>query len=119
VILVVDEDVDNRRMLRCLPEIWKFRVVVAENGARAAGIAEESCPDLILMDVGTPLLDGFDAARSIRRSTKAFDVPILFLSGYAEKSCRDAARAAGANEFLVKLLDFGALEKTVAKYSSR
>jgi CheY-like chemotaxis protein len=118
VILVVDDDVDNRQMLRCLLEIWRFSVVEAENGAEAAGIAEELRPDLILMDVRMPLIDGFDAARLIRGSTKAFDVPILFLSGCAEDSYREAADAAGANEYLIKPLDFRELEKTVAKYLS-
>jgi CheY-like chemotaxis protein len=115
-ILVVENDEDNRLMLKILLETWNYRVLEAENGIEAVKIAREECPDLIVMDVKMPYLDGFDAARQIRQSAKISGVPIVFLSGCAESSYRSAASVAGGNEYLVKPFNFDELENTLGKY---
>lgn len=119
VILIVDDDDDSRLMLKLLLEVWKYRVVEAKDGIEAINLAGISCPDLILMDVRMPNLDGFEVTRQIRHSAKIESVPVVFLSGYAEPLYRQKASAAGGNEYLVKPLDFEELEHTLGKYISR
>lgn len=116
VILIVEDNDDHRLMLKILLEMWKYRVIEAENGEEAVRVAEKMCPDLIIMDTNLPFLDGFDTTRCIRESVKIGDVPVVFLSGCAEAIYRDAANTAGGNEYLVKPLDFEALKSTLGKY---
>jgi len=116
VVLIVDDDDDSRLMLKLLLETWKYRVIEAKDGIEALNIVENSCPDLILMDVRMPRLDGFGVTFQIRQSTKIESVPIIFLSGCAEASYKQTASAVGGNEYLVKPLDFEELEITVGKY---
>lgn len=115
-ILIVEEDSDNRLMLRLLLETWKYRVIEAGSGEEAFVLAEKEQPDVILMDVRLPLLDGLATTRRIRASTKIDGVPVVLLSGYAEDEYRRAAFAAGGSEYLVKPLDFAKLENTLGKY---
>ena len=117
-ILIADDDDDNRAMLKVLLEIWDYNVLEAKDGREALGFAEKTCPDLILMDVRMPRFDGFETARRLRRSEKTRRVPIIFLSGCAENKYRKEAGAVGGNEYFIKPLDFGELERTIFKYLS-
>ncbi len=119
IILIVDDDEDNRSMLKLLLEIWKYRVIEAANGLEAITIAENTRPDLILMDVKLPLLDGFSATVELRHSEKIENVPVIFLSACAEAIYKQKASDAGGNEYLTKPLDFEELEKTLGKYIHR
>jgi len=116
VILIVEDDVDNRLMLKILLEMWNYRVLEATDGIEAISIAERTRPDLILMDIKMSNLDGFETTRRIRQSATINGVPIIFLSGYAETVYRRRASAAGANDYLVKPLMFEQLEITLGKY---
>ena len=116
VILIVEDDEDNRAMLKILLEIWDYRVIEAVNGVEAVSIAEKIRPNLILMDVRLPHLDGFSATQRIRESSEIGSVPVLILSGCAEASYRKAASVAGGNEYLVKPLDFEELRNAIGKY---
>lgn len=118
LVLIVEDDADNRLMLRLLLEAWRYRVIEAQTEKEALRAAETEQPDAILMDVKLPLLDGFAAARRIRASPVVDGVPIIFLSGCVEDEYRRAAFAAGGNEYLVKPLDFEKLESTLGKYVS-
>lgn len=115
-VLLVEDDEDNRLMLKLMLEIWKYRVLEAKNGEEAVELAEKEQPNIILMDVQMPYLDGFEAARLIRQSNLIDGVPIVFLSGYAHAFYRQTAIAAGGNEYFVKPIDFTELEITLKKY---
>lgn len=115
-ILIADDNDDSRAMLRTLLEIWGYRVLEAKDGGEALRYAEIMRPDLILMDVRMPLFDGFETARRIRSSERTGTMPIIFLSGCAEQNYRNEAGDAGGNEYLVKPLDFGELERTLFMY---
>lgn len=119
VVLIVDDDDDSRLMLKILLEMWNYRVVEAGDGIEALDLAENSRPDLILLDVKMPNLDGFAVTEKIRRSAKIGSVPIIFLSGCAEANYKKRAFAVGGNEYLVKPLDFQALENSLSGYLSR
>ena len=99
-VLVVDDFDDTRLLLRTWLERRGFRVVEAENGLEAINQAESESPDLIIMDMQMPQLDGLAATRRIR-NLKSFDsVPIVAVSAYGADQFRALALAAGCNEYV-------------------
>lgn len=119
LILIVEDNEDSRLMLKILLEMWKYRVSEATDGIEAVSLAKKIHPDLILMDVKLPKIDGFEATRRIRESEIISRVPIVILSACAEMIYRRSAALAGADEYLVKPLDFELLEITLEKYVCR
>jgi sigma-B regulation protein RsbU (phosphoserine phosphatase) len=116
VVLIVDDDADNRAMLKILLEMWKSKVIEAADGSEAIKLSETIHPDLILMDVRMPDLSGFEVTQHLRQSAKTAGIPIIFLSGCAEENYKKQASAVGGNEYLVKPIDFQELETTLVKY---
>lgn len=99
-ILVVDDFDDARLLLRTWLERRGFRVVEAENGLQAINQAQTELPDLIIMDVQMPQLDGLSATRQIRNLESMNSVPIVAVSAYGADLFRDQALAAGCNEYV-------------------
>lgn len=117
LILIVDDNEDCRLMLKCLLNIWNYRSIEAIDGWEAIRRTEETKPDLILMDVRLPGIDGIEATRLIRAMPNVGGgVPIIFISASAEKSLQTAAIAAGGSEYIVKPLDFEQLKNALEKY---
>lgn len=114
-VLIVEDDADNRELLRVMLELWKYHVIEAADGIEALNLAETSCPDLILMDIKLPNIDGLETARLIRQSAKISSTPIIFLSGCAESKYRFAANEVGANDYLVKPLNFEKMKSAIAE----
>ena len=99
-ILVVDDFDDTRLLLRTWLERRGFRVVEAENGIQAINQAENESPDLIIMDMQMPQLDGLSATRRIRNLESMNSVPIVAVSAYGADQFREQALAAGCNEYV-------------------
>ena len=99
-ILVVDDFDDTRLLLRTWLERRGFRVIEAENGFQAINRAESEVPDLIIMDMQMPQLDGLAATRRIRGVKSLVSVPIVAVSAYGADQFRDQALAAGCNEYV-------------------
>lgn len=99
-VLVVDDFDDARLLLRTWFERRGFRVVEAENGLQAIDQAQTESPDLIIMDVQMPQLDGLSATRRIRGLESMTSVPIVAVSAYGADQFRDLALAAGCNEYV-------------------
>jgi CheY-like chemotaxis protein len=112
-ILVVDDFDDTRLLLRTWLQKKGFRVVEAENGNRAIAAAQSSNPDLIIMDVEMPELDGLEATRKIRELQGFAAVPILAVSAYGADQYRDHAIAAGCNEYLSTPFEPDELERLI------
>ncbi len=110
-VLVVDDFDDTRLLLRTWFERRGFRVVEAENGMEAIDLAEEESPDLIIMDVQMPHLDGLAATRRIRMQLRS--VPIIVVSAYGADQFRDLALAAGCNEYVSTPFEPSTLEGIV------
>jgi CheY-like chemotaxis protein len=115
LVLVVDDDDDTRFLLKTMLELLGLCVVEACDGERAVQLAESARPNLILMDATLPRLDGIAATRRIRESPALRDVPVVFLSAHAQSSFRDAALAAGGNEYLSKPFALGQLEGALVR----
>ena len=112
-ILVVDDFDDTRLLLRTWLQKKGFRVVEAENGNRAIAAAESSRPDLIIMDVEMPELDGLAATRKIRELKDFVAVPIVAVSAYGADQYRDHALAAGCNEYVSTPFEPDELERLI------
>ena len=99
-ILVVDDFDDTRLLLRTWLQRRGFRVIEAEDGVEAVKQATTENPDLIIMDMEMPQLDGLAATRQIRMVKKLGDVPIVAVSAYGADQFRELALAAGCNEYV-------------------
>ena len=112
-ILVVDDFDDTRLLLRTWLQKKGFRVIEAENGSRAVAAAESGHPDLIIMDVEMPEMDGLVATRKIRELKDFATVPILAVSAYGADQYRDHALAAGCNEYVSTPFEPDELERLI------
>jgi two-component system, cell cycle response regulator DivK len=110
--IVVAEDFDDTRiMIRQALEMSGYHVLEAANGQEAVEIVQQKCPDLILMDLNMPELDGLNATEQIRKCrTACKDVPILAITAYDTIGMKDAALKAGCSGYITKPLDFDRLE---------
>jgi CheY-like chemotaxis protein len=109
-VLVVEDFEDNRFMMRRLLEMGGYQVIEAINGQEAVTLAETAHPNLILMDLSLPQIDGLAATRRIRQLDGMAGVPIIAISAHDTADFRNDALAAGCNEYLTKPVDFDRLE---------
>ena len=109
-ILVVDDFDDARLLLRTWLERKGFRVVEATDGIEGVAQAQTELPDLIIMDIEMPNLDGLAATRRIRKVKRLEAVPVVAVSAYGEDQFRHRALAAGCNEYVSTPFEPDALE---------
>jgi len=112
-ILVVDDFEDTRLLLRTWLQQKGYRVVEAANGKQAVAETESHRPDLIIMDVEMPELNGLAATRKIRALASSEELPIVIVSAYAADEFRDEALAAGCNEFVSTPFEPDKLEQLI------
>lgn len=115
-ILVVDDFDDTRLLLRTWLERRGFHVIEAQNGKQAIAAAQTSRPDLIIMDVEMPELDGLSATRQIRQMDQLGNVPVLAVSAYGAEQFRDEALAAGCNEYVSTPFEPDELERLIRDF---
>ena len=113
--MVVEDFEDNRFMMRRLLEMSGYHVLEAVNGEEAVEIARRERPNLILMDLSLPLLDGLAATRRIRQEESLRDVPIVAVSAHDTADFHADALAAGCNDYVTKPIDFDQLEALLKK----
>jgi len=118
VILVVDDFDDTRLLLRTWLERKGFQVIEAENGNEAVSQAETQRPNLIIMDLEMPELDGLSATRRIRAVKDLEKVPVLAVSAYGAEQFREDALAAGCDEYVSTPFEPDALEKLIRSFVS-
>ena len=106
VVLLVDDYADTREVMRRAIETCGCRVVEAANGQEAIEMAQSARPDLILMDLNMPVLDGFNATMRIREYEATRDVPVVAVTAHNTAEFRAAAGAVGCCDYLLKPLDF-------------
>ena len=101
-ILVVEDQVDNRQILRDLLTNAGFDIVEAENGEEAIASAQAIRPDLILMDIQLPILDGYEATRRLKADPDLKSIPIIVVTSYALSGDEEKARLAGCDDYVAK-----------------
>jgi len=101
-ILVVDDHADNRRILRDLLQSAGFEILEAMTGEEAVTRAEATVPDLILMDIQLPGIDGYEATRRIKANPALRGIPLIVVTSYALSGDDARALAAGADGYVAK-----------------
>jgi two-component system cell cycle response regulator DivK len=122
-ILYVEDNDDNVYMLKMRLELLdSFEVLVAENGEIGCAMANSERPDLILMDLDLPVVDGWEATRRLKGNASTSKIPIIALTAHAMAGARERALAAGCDEFDIKPIDFdrliGKIDQVLAKRHS-
>ncbi len=105
VVMLVEDFQDTREMMRHMLEMQGCRVVEAANGQEAIELSQRKRPDLVLMDLNMPVLDGFNATLRIREYEPTRDVPVVAVTAYDSVESRAAAGAVGCCDYVVKPLD--------------
>jgi CheY-like chemotaxis protein len=118
LILVVDDSVDNVAVISLDLQQQGYRVVTASNGEEAVTVATQMLPNLILMDINLPELDGLGATRRIRETEALREVPIVALTAFGTEGFQRAAYDAGISGYLTKPIDFDRLHLLIARLLS-
>ena len=115
-VLYVEDNDDNVFMLKMRLELLgDFEVVTAEDGEKGCAMAVSESPDIILMDLEMPVVDGWEASRRLKSDPQTRDIPIIALSAHALAGTREKALAAGCDEFDTKPIEFDRLLATMRR----
>lgn len=101
-ILLVEDNEDNRSIYRTVLEHFGYGVLEASDGEEGVRIARESVPDLILMDISIPLLDGWEATKLLKAEEGTSEIPIIALTAHALATDRAKAKEVGCDGYLAK-----------------
>jgi len=115
-IMVVEDYEDTRLLLKQGLEMMGYAVLEAVNGEEAVDIADREHPDLILMDLDLPILDGIAATQCIRQNPELENVPIVAVTAYPMSYSHVKAFAKGCNEYMRKPIDMTELAELVNRY---
>ena len=108
-ILLVEDNETNRKMLSRRLVKRGYDVVLADDGERGLAMAESEAPDLILMDMSLPILDGWEATRRLKAAPATRHIPVIALTAHAMSSDRDKAFAVGCNDYDTKPIELDRL----------
>ncbi|HET6862684.1 MAG TPA: response regulator [Pyrinomonadaceae bacterium] len=118
-VLLVEDTEDNRFMMRRLLEMTGYEVVEARNGEEAVKVAQTELPDLILMDLSLPIIDGLAATRLIREIEALKKTPIVTVSAHDTQDFQNEALRAGSDGYITKPIDYSELEQLIVKLLNR
>jgi CheY-like chemotaxis protein len=116
VILVVDDNEVNREILSTFLGFSGYSVIEASNGLEAVAVATSKCPDLIIMDLSMPVMDGFGAVELLRKVPEVCHVPVIACTAHDDPTHRLQAEKVGFNEFLPKPIDFRRLDYMLGQF---
>jgi two-component system cell cycle response regulator DivK len=115
-ILIVEDEPRNLKLLRDLLQRFGYEILEASDGEQGVKSAGEKMPDLILMDIMMPKMDGLEATRIIKADTKTKHIPIIALTSYAMKGDREKTIEAGCDGYIAKPIDIKEVLKTIETY---
>jgi len=114
-ILVVEDDGMNRELITRRLVLEGYQTLTASNGAQALGVARRDQPDLILMDMGMPVMNGWQATRRLKAAPETEHIPIIALTAYALQDEREHCLTAGCDAYATKPVDFTQLLQTIRR----
>jgi CheY-like chemotaxis protein len=115
-VLYIEDNDDNVYMLKMRLELLgDFEVLAAEDGEKGCAMAVSECPDIILMDLEMPVVDGWEATRRLKGNPRTRDIPVIVLSAHALAGEREKAIAAGCDEFDSTPIEFDRLVETMRR----
>ncbi|MGH9545238.1 MAG: response regulator [Terriglobales bacterium] len=118
-ILIAEDNATNRELFRELLEARGYAVVEACDGAEALRMIEQAQPDILLLDIGMPVLDGFAVVRSIRENPGMAALPVLAVTAYAMRGDQERVLSSGFDGYLSKPIDAKALTEQLERLLSK
>jgi CheY-like chemotaxis protein len=115
-ILAVDDDWMNREMMQAHLENAGFRVLLANSGAKALEVAVSEHPDLILLDVRMPGMDGYEACTLLKSTTETRHIPVLMITALEDEESKNRGLEAGADGFVPKPFDLEHMLTQIHRY---
>ena len=115
-VLVIEDNELNMKLVRSLLQLGNFEVAEAENAEKGIQLAKNCQPDLMLMDIQLPGMDGLEATRKIKEDGSLNGIPIVALTSYAMQGDEEKAIAAGCVGYITKPIDTKVFLKTIEKY---
>jgi len=115
-VLIVEDQEDNRAILRHLLSKSGYDLIEATNGEEGVALAQSQRPDLILMDVQLPIIDGYEATRRIKSNAELRSIPVIAVTSYALSGDEAKARAAGCDAYFAKPFSPRLLLAKIRKY---
>ena len=115
-VLIVEDNPNNRMIMRDMMEVQGHRTLEAVDGPAGLDMALKHKPDLILMDVQLPGMDGYEVTRRLKAHDDTKAIPIIAVTSFAMKGEEDRAREAGCDAYLSKPIDIHKLVETVQKF---
>jgi len=116
VILIVEDDPKNLKLFRDLIQVSGYTTLEATDGKQGVELAREKKPDLILMDIQMPVMDGFEATKLLKNDDVTKDIPIVALTAYAMQGDEEKMREAGFDGYISKPIDVPDFLKKVKEY---
>ena len=118
LILIVEDDPKNLKLIRDLLQVSGYSVLEASDGKQGVEMAKEKNPDLILMDIQMPVMDGLEATRILKAERETNKIPIVVLTAYAMKGDEEKMREAGCDGYITKPIDTRKFLKKISEYLS-
>lgn len=114
-ILIIEDNEKNRVLFTDIMKYYGYDVIEAENGEQGISMAKEQRPDLILLDMQMPVMDGFAALKLLRSDAKTMDIKIIAVTSFAMKGDREKILSAGADDYMAKPVDTRKLSEMVKR----
>jgi len=115
-ILLVEDTEDNRVIVRDLVSSAGYELIEAADGAEGLALAEKEKPDLILMDIQLPVMDGYEATRRIKANPALKNIPVIAVTSYALSGDEEKVKAAGCDGYVAKPFSPRLLLKTIREF---
>jgi two-component system cell cycle response regulator DivK len=115
-ILYIEDNFDNRMLVRRVLEAEGYRVVEAEDGAQGIEWLESDTPDLVLMDINLPEIDGYEVTKRFKQLPSMARVPVIAMTANVMKGDRERTLAAGCDGYIPKPIDIDALPSQIARF---
>lgn len=116
MILIAEDDPKSMKLVRDLLQISGYTTIEASDGRKAILLARDKQPDLILMDIQMPVIDGLEATKILKADEKTSGIPIIALTAYAMKEERKKIEGAGCDDYIVKPINTREFLKKVSEY---
>ena len=117
-ILIVEDEPKNLKLMRDLLQRFSYETLEAVDGEQGVAMAKSAMPDLILMDIMMPKMDGLEASRLIRADEATKNIPIIALTSFAMKGDRERTLAVGCNGYIAKPVDIAEVLKMIKQFSA-
>jgi PAS domain S-box-containing protein len=117
-VLIADDNVDGARSLAVLLEVQGYAIAIAHSGAEALRVGAREHPEVCILDIGMPELNGYETARRIRREAWGKRALLIAITGWGQKDDKERARAAGFDHHFTKPVDLDSLERLLADFGS-